>query len=89
MYTPSATQKFEQKVKNAFLENYRLEKLLEKPIKVLIVVEIEPPKSLSKKKRFESAFNIHFQCPNVMENFGSHCSLTRDYSPHSLKHARQ
>lgn len=53
MYTPSATQKFEQKVKNAFLENYRLEKLLEKPIKVLIIVEIEPPKSISKKKRFE------------------------------------
>ena len=53
MYTPSATQKFEQKVKNAFLEKYRLEKLLEKPIKALIIVEIEPPKSLSKKKRLE------------------------------------
>lgn len=53
MYTPSATQKFEQKVKNAFLEKYKLEKLLEKPIKALIIVEIEPPKSISKKKRFE------------------------------------
>lgn len=53
MYTPSATQKFEQKIKNAFLENYGLEKLLEKPIKVLIVVEFEPPKSISKKKRLE------------------------------------
>lgn len=53
MYTPSATQKFEQKVKNAFLEKYRLEKLLEKPIKALIIVEFEPPKSLSKKKRLE------------------------------------
>lgn len=53
MYTPSATQKFEQKVKNAFLEKYRLEKLLEKPIKALIIVEIEPPKSISKKKRLE------------------------------------
>lgn len=53
MYTPSATQKFEQKVKNAFLEKYKLEKLLEKPIKAVIIAEIEPPKSLSKKKRLE------------------------------------
>lgn len=53
MYTPSATQKFEQKVKNTFLEKYKLEKLLDKPIKALIIVEFEPPKSISKKKRLE------------------------------------
>ena len=53
MYTPSATQKFEQKVKNAFLEKYTLKELSEKPIKALIIAEFEPPKSTSKKKRLE------------------------------------
>ena len=47
MYTPSATQKFEQKVKNAFLEKYTLKELSDKPIKALIIVEIDPPKSIS------------------------------------------
>lgn len=53
MYTPSATQKFEQKVKNAFLEKYTLKELSDKPIKAVIIAEFEPPKSISKKKRLE------------------------------------
>lgn len=53
MYTPTATQKFEQKVKNAFLEKYKLKELSDKPIKALIIAEFEPPKSISKKKRLE------------------------------------
>lgn len=53
MYTPTATQKFEQKVKNAFLEKYTLKELSDKPIKAVIIAEFEPPKSISKKKRLE------------------------------------
>lgn len=53
MYTPTATQKFEQKVKNAFLEKYKLKELSDKPIKAVIIAEFEPPKSISKKKRLE------------------------------------
>lgn len=53
MYTPPATQKFEQKVKNAFLEKYTLKELSDKPIKAVIIAEFEPPKSISKKKRLE------------------------------------
>lgn len=53
MYTPPATQKFEQKIKNAFLEKYTLKELSDKPIKAVIIAEFEPPKSISKKKRLE------------------------------------
>lgn len=53
MYTPSSTQNFEQKIKNAFLEKYNITELSDRPIKALIIVEIEPPKSISKKKRLE------------------------------------
>lgn len=53
MYTPSSTQNFEQKIKNAFLEKYNITELSDRPFKAVIIAEFEPPKSISNKKRLE------------------------------------
>lgn len=50
-YTPKETVAYENWVKTCYLEKYRGQKPLEKPLKVKIIAYYEIPKSASKKKR--------------------------------------
>lgn len=50
-YTPKETIAYENWVKTCFLEKYRGQKPLEKPLKVKIIAYYEVPKSASKKKK--------------------------------------
>ena len=50
-YTPEKTVAYENWVKTCYLEKYRGQKPLEKPLKVKIIAYYEIPKSTSKKKR--------------------------------------
>ncbi len=50
-YTPEKTVAYENWVKTCYLEKYRGQKPLEKPLKVKIIAYYEIPKSTSKKKQ--------------------------------------
>ena len=50
-YTPERTVAYENWVKTCYLEKYRGQKPLEKPLKVSIIAYYDIPKSTSKKKR--------------------------------------
>lgn len=50
-YTPRETVAYENWVKTCYLEKYKGQKLLEKPLKVKIIAYYDIPKSTSKKKQ--------------------------------------
>lgn len=50
-YTPKETVAYENWVKTCYLEKYRGQKPLEKPLKVKIIAYYDIPKSTSKKKQ--------------------------------------
>lgn len=50
-YTPKETVSYENWVKTCYLEKYRGQKPLEKPLKVKIIAYYDIPKSTSKKKQ--------------------------------------
>lgn len=50
-YTPKETVAYENWIKTCYLEKYRGQQLLEKPLKVKIIAYYEVPKSASKKKK--------------------------------------
>ena len=50
-YTPKQTVEYENWIRTCFLDKYRGQKPLEKPLKVKIIAYYEIPKSISKKKQ--------------------------------------
>ena len=50
-YTPKHTVEYENWIRTCFLDKYRGQKPLEKPLKVKIIAYYEIPKSTSKKKQ--------------------------------------
>lgn len=59
-YTPKETVAYENWVKTCYLEKYRGQKPLEKPLKVKIIAYYDIPKSTSKKKRQQMLDNEIF-----------------------------
>lgn len=65
MYTPTRTSTFEEKVRWTFKSKYNVETELSiKPFRAKILVVFEPPKSTSKKKRFELIGNEYTKKPD-------------------------
>lgn len=52
-YTPSKTKNYENWIRTLFIQNYPLMKPLESPLKVSIVLNVDIPTSISKKKQEE------------------------------------
>lgn len=59
-YTPKETVAYENWVKTCYLEKYRGQKTLEKPLKVKIIAYYDIPKSTNKKKRQQMLDNEIF-----------------------------
>ena len=59
-YTPNETIAYENWVKTCYLEKYRGQKPLEKPLKVKIIAYYEVPRSASKKKKLQMLHNEIF-----------------------------
>lgn len=59
-YTPKETVAYENWVKTCYLEKYRGQKPLEKPLKVKIIAYYDIPKSTSKKKQQQMLNNEIF-----------------------------
>ena len=65
MYTPTRTNTFEEKVKNAFLSKYNIQTgPTEKPLEAIIKVQFAPPESLSKKKKNTLLFTPYDKKPD-------------------------
>ena len=52
-YTPQKTKNYENWIKTIFIQNYPVMKPLETPLRVSIVLNVEIPTSISKKKQIE------------------------------------
>lgn len=52
-YTPYKTKNYENWIRTLFIQNYPLMKPLESPLKVSIVLNVDIPTSISKKKQEE------------------------------------
>ena len=59
-YTPKQTVEYENWVKTCYLEKYRGQKPLEKPLKVKIIAYYEVPRSASEKKKLQMLHNEIF-----------------------------
>lgn len=59
-YTPNETIAYENWVKACYLEKYRGQKPLEKPLKVKIIAYYDIPQSVSKKKKLQMLHNEIF-----------------------------
>ena len=63
-YTPDRTRNYEALIGLKFKEKYKCEPS-EKPLKAIVVVTFEPPKSLSKKKREALLLTKYTKKPDV------------------------